>query len=83
MLASNNKPMAPSAQLDAGSVRGTVKFSCSYDNAQSAQKQLGALQKQDKLAWITNTPDGTSHVFWMTGPNLNVPSELSVLHFPR
>jgi len=69
MLASNSKPTALSAhfaQLNVGSVREAMKFSCSYDNAQTAQKQLGALQKQDKLAWITNTPDGKSHVFWMT-----------------
>jgi hypothetical protein len=47
-------------------VRETTKPSCPYDNAEIAQKQLYALQKQDKVGWITNTPDGKSHLSWMT-----------------
>jgi hypothetical protein len=43
-----------------------MKFSRTHDNEQSAQRQFDALQKQGTPAWITNTPDGRSHVFWMT-----------------
>jgi hypothetical protein len=60
---------------DAGSVRQNMKFSRTHDNEQSAQRQFDALQKQGTPAWITNTPDGRSHVFWMTGPNIDAGSE--------
>jgi hypothetical protein len=52
-----------------------MKFSRTHDNEQSAQRQFDALQKQGTPAWITNTPDGRSHVFWMTGPNIDAGSE--------
>ena len=66
MLAANSKLVALGTQLATTSVTGATKLSCTYNNPQSAQKQLGALQTQSKLAWITNTPDGSYHVFWMT-----------------
>jgi len=43
-----------------------MKFSCTFDNAETAQRKLDALRSQNKTAWITSTPDGMSHVFWMT-----------------
>jgi len=60
-----------------------MKFSCTYDNAESAQRKLDALRNQHKTAWITHTPDGKSHVFWMmAGLDTEVASERFLL-FPH
>jgi len=62
-----------------------MKLSCTYDNAPSAQERLEALRKQDRIAWINNTPDGKSHVFWLAGLDIGVSSERSSLfpHLPQ
>jgi len=57
-----------------------MKFSCSYDDEQSAQKKLDTLRQQGRIAWITRTPDGKSHVFWMASLAFPQPSSSLIEH---